>query len=197
MKKKFLLFIVVTLFSSLIANISCSPGTKKLNVVVQLSRKNLAKSSLLVFNFREPPHAAGIGAYIAERFHINLLKSKKFKVIGLYNNSPWSRLGETEEDRLLNALEECRDKKFDYILAGELKEFYDGGINQSRVYIKIRIIEVQSQITIFLAENYKESRGKDPSYPMATKLSKRSKHPEILAEKIIEEFIKKMDWNVE
>jgi hypothetical protein len=162
---------------------------------VQLTGKNLAKSSLLVFNFREPPHAAGMGAYIAERFHINLLKSKKFKVVGLYNNSPWSRLGETEENRLLNALEECQDKNFDYILVGELKEFYDGGINPSRVNIKIRIIEVRSQITIFLAENYKESRGKDPSYPMTTKLSKRSKNPKILAEKIIEEFIKKMDWN--
>ena len=193
MKKNFLLFMAVTLFFGLIVNFSCTPGHKKLNIVVQLPRKNLAQSSLLVVNFREPPHAAGIGAYIAERFHMNLLQSKKFRVVGLFNNSPWSRLGNTEEERLLNALEECQKKKFDYLLVGELKDFYDGGINPSRVEIKIRVIEVQSKITIFLAENYKESQGKDPSYPMTTKLSKRSKHPKILAEKIIREFIHKID----
>jgi hypothetical protein len=193
MKERILLFMIAMVFFSLIVNISCTPVHKKLHVVVQVPRKNLVRASLLVFNFSEPPYANGVGTYTSERFHINLLESRIFKIVGLYTDSPWDRLGETEEQRILNALEEGKSKNFDYILVGELKDYYDGGINPSRVCIKIRIIEVQSKITIFLAENYKESHGKDPSYPMIAKLSTRSQNPKILVEKIIQEFIPQVD----
>jgi hypothetical protein len=81
---------------------------------------------------------------------------------------------------------------FDYILVGELKEFYYGGINKTRVKIKVRIIEVQTQTTIFLADNYEEHIGKDPSYPMDTKLTNRSRDPKIVAERVVKELINKI-----
>jgi phenylpyruvate tautomerase PptA (4-oxalocrotonate tautomerase family) len=180
----------LTLITGLLTTFSCTTGNKQQKVVIHLERKNLAQSSLLVFNFHEPHHAGGLGAYTAERFHLNLLEAKKFLTVGLFNDSPWNRLGKTEEERLLFALEQGREKKFDYILVGEITDSFNGVLNESRLAIKVRIIEVDSQITIFLAENHKENQGKDPSYPMTTKLSQRSQPPKMLAEKIIKELIK-------
>lgn len=163
-----------------------------INITLKLEREKLHLSSVLVFNLKEPQYAEGNGAYVGELFHVNLLKSKKFKVVSLYTNSPWSRLGESEEERLMNALEEGRNLKFDYILVGELKEFYYGGINKTRVKIKIRIIEVPTETTIFMADNYEEDMGKDPSYPMDTKLTNRSLDPKIVAERVVKELINKI-----
>jgi len=182
----------IILIIVLLTQMACIPGSKHLNIIINLERKNLSKASLLIFNFREPAHAEGFGSYIAERFHVNLLQAKIFRVVGIHDASPWSRLGATEEDRLLNALDECREKNFDYIMVGEIRDFYEGGINQSRLSIKIRIIETSTKITIFLAEHSLTSTGKDPSYPMTTKLSKHSLPPKTLAEKLIEEIIKVM-----
>lgn len=192
MKKRVTIFLVVVITAVLVGMTGCTAltGDKHLNVVLNLKREKLNQSTILIFNFKEPLYANGTGTFAAEMFHIHLLKSKKFKVVSLLNDSPWPRLGENEEERLLILLENPRAQNFDYILVGELKDFYDGGINKSRVRMKVRIIEVKTKTTIFLAEHAKESKGKDPHYPMDTKLTKKSRGPKILTEKIIKELIK-------
>ncbi|MCP5104549.1 MAG: hypothetical protein GY950_14280 [bacterium] len=165
---------------------------KNLNVILKIPREKLPLSSILIFKFKEPAHAQGKGSLAAEMFHSHLLKTRKFKVVSLDTANPWGRLGETEEERLLNLLEEGKEKQFDYILVGELKEFFYGGINRTRVRMKVRIIEVTTKTTIFLAENAKEARSKDPHYPLDTKLAKKAKGPETLTEKAIKELIEKI-----
>ncbi|MCX6582221.1 MAG: hypothetical protein NT166_18780 [Candidatus Aminicenantes bacterium] len=165
---------------------------KSLEVFLDLKRQNLGRSSILIFNFKEPSYAGDAGAQAAELFHSRLLKSKKFKVVGLVANSPWPRLGESEEDRILYLLDDKQSKNFDYILVGELKDFYYGGINSSRVKMKIRIINVKTRTTIFLAENARGDSGKDPHYPMNTRLTTKADSPQVLAEKIVMELIKKI-----
>ncbi|MCP5054665.1 MAG: DUF4823 domain-containing protein [bacterium] len=167
--------------------------TPNLDVIVKLQRDNLEISSILVFNFNEPGYAEGSGAVVAEMFHLELLKEKKFKLASLYADSPWSRIADTEEKRLLQALEEAKTKQFDYILVGDLREFFYGGMDKTRVYMKIRIIEVQTRTTIFLASNYMRKKGKDPTYPIQTKLSKISTPPRELAAKIVRQFIRKIE----
>lgn len=186
------LLLTLTILMTIGFNPSCFTKKSNLRLTIHLERKLLAKSSLLVFNFQEPYHAKQLGAYIAERFHLKLLESKKFKVVSLNNNSPWTRLGNNQEERLLEALAEAQDKKYDYILLGEVKNFYDGKINQSKISVQTRIIEVKTRITIFLAENSKISHSKDPSYPMMTSLSKFSHSPQLLADRLIEELIQKI-----
>lgn len=165
---------------------------KNLEVSLDLNRKNLDRSSILIFNFKEPSYAAGAGVQTAELFHSRLLKAKKFKVVGLLTDSPWPRLGESEEDRILYLLNDEQAKKFDYILVGELIDFYYGGINSSRVTMKIRIIDVKTKTTIFLAEDAKGDSGKDPHYPMNTRMTTKANSPQTLAEKIVKEIIKKI-----
>lgn len=186
--------VVLVLAALLLPLASCSVIRKEkpLNIPVHMERKNLDKASILVFNFHEPEHARGEGAYVAERFHLNLLKSKKFRVASLFNDSPWNRIATAEEERLMLALEEGRKQKFDYILVGRLIEFFDGGATSTRVQLKVRIIEVSSRTTIFLAEHGSQAKSKDPSYPIATKLSRRATHPRQLAEKLIKEVIRKI-----
>lgn len=165
---------------------------KNLNVALKLDREKLKNSSILIFNFREPSYAEGMGIFAAEVFHTHLLESKKFKVVSLDTSSAWGRLGETAEERLLTLLEEGRDRKFDYILVGELKTFYYGGMNTSRVNMRVRIIEVPTRTTIFLADNSKEAASTDRHRPMDTRLAKKAIDPKLLAEKIIKEFIRKI-----
>lgn len=165
---------------------------KRLTVPIHLERKNLEKASVLVFNFHEPDHAEGAGAFAAERFHLSLLQSKKFRVVSLFNNSSWSRIATAQEERLLLALEEGQRQTFDYVLVGQLLEFFDGGTTRSRVRLRVRIIEVSSRTTIFLAEHGTQAKSKDPSYPISTKLSRRAAHPRQLLEKLIKEVVGKI-----
>ncbi|MCP4217876.1 MAG: hypothetical protein GY765_24755 [bacterium] len=165
---------------------------KDLNVALKLKRENLDQSTVLVFNFKPPDYAPDCGTQLSEMFHMELLKRKKFKMVSLYNDSKWYRLEDLEEKRLLIAIEEGKEKGFDYILLGDIKEFFYGGINAGRVRITIRLIEVKTQKTILLVEDYKEHKGKDPTYPLNTKLSKRSRSPRVLSEKIVKELVKKI-----
>ena len=165
---------------------------KNLDVALKLDREKLKQSSILIFNFKEPDYAEGSGVFAAEVFHTRLLESKKFKVVSLDTSSPWGRLGGTEEERLLALLEEGRDRSFDYILVGEVKDFFYGGMNTSRVKMRVRIIEVPTNTTIFLADNSKEAESTDLHRPMDTRLSEKAEDPKRLAEKIIREFIKKI-----
>lgn len=170
----------------------CSMDKNKLNVYIDLERKNLSRSSMLVLNFKEPLHASGLGAYTAERFHLHLLKSKKVKVVSLTTDSQWYRLGDTEEQQLAIALEEAGDKKYDYVLVGELKEVYDGGIMKSWVILKTRVMEVKTRTTILLAEHYKSNKSKETTFPMSAGLSKRAASPKLLVDAMAKALVKKL-----
>jgi hypothetical protein len=173
---------------------ACAVAGKRnpVNVPVQIQRENLHKASILVLNFKEPDHAKGMGIFAAERFQVNLLQSKKFRVVSLYTSSHWERISDVEEERIINALQEPKARGYDYILLGELKAFYDGGINRSKAGLKVRIIETATQTTVFMAEQFKESTGKDRHYPMNIKLSTRGKHPKMLVELIIRDMLKEI-----
>jgi hypothetical protein len=185
MKKIFaVLLIVITAVGCGVLN-----RNKNLDVVLKLDREKLKQSSILIFNFKEPSYAEGAGAYAAEAFQTHLLKAKKFKIVSLDTSSPWNRLGETEEERILALMEDGRDRKFDYVMVGELKEFYYGGLNKTRVKIRVRILETATRTTVFLADNYKEDEGNASHYPMNPNLAKQAQTPKKIAEKIIKEFV--------
>ncbi len=165
---------------------------RNLNVIIEHKKKDFRKASILIFNLKEPDHAKGKGTEVAALFHKHLLKGKKFNVASVYSNSPWSRLGETEELRLQNAVREGREKKYEYILVGDLQKWFYGGLNRTRVGLKIRLIDVKNGVTVFMAENEREKVAKDPSYPLDTKLGKTSVRPEVLADYVVWELVKKM-----
>lgn len=165
---------------------------ENLKVALHLERENLAQSSILILNFKEPEYAKGMGAEVASLFHLQMLEAKKFQVISLNTHSLWSLIGDNEEENLMQALQETRERSFDYILVGELKEFYYGGLHPTRVFMKVRIIEVKSKTTIFLASHGIEMQGKDPNYPMQTQLARKSTAPLVLVEKLIRQIIKKI-----
>ncbi len=192
MKRKPLILLV--LLSLVFLYSSCIYWNKKpeVNVIMRSERKDLQKSSLLILNMIEPSYATGSGARTAEIFHSSLLKSKKFRIVGLCVDSPWVRVSDGEETRLMDAVEEARKRNFDYVLAGELTDYYYGGIQTSRVSIKIRVIEVATRITIFFAQYSRQNEAKDSSFPMNTKLSGTAQRPEKLVTEIVDAFIAKM-----
>jgi len=192
MKNKNAAFIVLAI--AMLQVISCAhwQKNKDLTVYIRQERENLSRSSVLVFNFLEPAYAEGMGAKVAEVFHLNLLGAQKFKIASLESHSNWNRITETEESRLLSAIEEGKSKNFDYILVGELVDFYHGGINPTRVKLKVRLIEARTRVTVFLAECSKQSQAKDPSFPMNTQLSNQAETPMKLAASIAKMMIEKL-----
>lgn len=192
MKRKPLILLI--LLSLVLSCSSCIYWNKKpeVNVMIRSERKDIQKSSLLILNMVEPSYAAGSGAHTAEIFHNSLLKSKKFRVVGLCVDSPWVRVSDLEETRLMDAVEEARKRNFDYVLAGELTDYYYGGIQTSRVSLKIRVIEVATRITIFFAQYSRQNEARDSSFPMNTKLSGIAQPPEKLVIEMVDAFIAKM-----
>lgn len=188
MKKLLIILIVLSfLFSCFYIQ-----ENKNLKIYVNLKKKGIDKASLLVFNFKEPSYATDKGKIAASIFHKYLLKSKKFHVISINNNSAWIKLGETEEERLKNAIQIGKKSNYDYILVGELFDYIYANVSKSKVGIKIRIIDTKREKTVYFAEDSKQEEGIDPSFPLDTKLTDKSKKPEILIEEIAKEIISKI-----
>lgn len=165
---------------------------KNLKIYINLKKKGIDKASILIFNFKEPEYAESKGKIAASIFHKYLLKSKKFHVVSINNNSSWVKLGETEEERLKNAIKSGKEKNFDYIFVGELTKYIYANVNNSEVGMKIRIIDTNKGKTFFYAEDSKKQQGADPSFPLDTKLTDKSKKPELLIEEIAKELISKI-----
>jgi hypothetical protein len=182
-----LLILVLILFN-------CSLVHKNHPVQIYIKNKDidLKSNSLLIFNFKEPGYALESGIHAAQLCHQKLLKAKTFKTISIENNSPWNRLGETDEERLQNAISEGREKHYSTVLVGEIIEYIYGGINQSRIQIKLRIIDVNSKTTLFYAGIKKSNSSKDPSYPLDTKLADPAMSPDELLNIALLEIIKEI-----
>jgi hypothetical protein len=198
MKNKTVAFFVLTVSLLLGISSSCAHWEKNKNlaIYINLERKNFSQSSVLVFNFQEPSYAEGMGVEVAGLFHLTLLESKAFKIAGLVTRSTWNRIADTEETRIADAIEEGKSKNYDYILVGELVDFFYGGLNPTRVKLKVRLIEVNTRITVFLAEYSKQSNAADTSFPMNTQLSNKAEHPKQLtiemAKALVKSLVKKL-----
>lgn len=193
MKNKIL--IVLLLASGLLFHVSCIWLTKEnpnLKIPIRLERKDLHRASLLIFNFREPSYAEGMGAYTARLMHTAMLKKRAFKVAALDTASPWARIADEEETRLLDALEEGKTHHVDYILVGDILDCQYGAMTPTRVSLRFRIIEVATRATIFMAENGKVSTSTDPTFPMNTHLSEKALPPNRLMEALIAETLNKL-----
>jgi hypothetical protein len=166
-----------------------APPPKSLEVYVHLKQKSMSQSSLLVLNFREPTYAAGKGAEMARIGQELLLQAKKFRVVALRLDSAWDRMGKSDEDRLKLALTDAARGGYDYVLAGELEEFVYGQMGKSRVRIRLRIMAVNTLVTVFYAANMREEAAKDLSYPLDTRLSQPAVAPDRLARQLLREII--------
>jgi len=189
-----LLLLVLLLFMSAVFLQNCSilRQDKGVSVVVHLDRENIGEASVLIFNFKEPAHALNAGAVTAEMFHLELLKTKVFKVTALHSQSSWARIADTEEERLLAALQEAQAQSFDYILLGDLRSYIHGGLDKTAVEMKVRLIEVKSRTTIFLATGQSRHQGKDNTAAMATQLQNLSHPPQLLIQKLVRKFIREL-----
>lgn len=173
--------------------VSCASWVRDRNVneIINFKRPNLGHCSVLILNFREPPHALGSGVKTAELFHQEILKMKKFKLAALQVNSQWDRLDETEEERLLRAMTEGEEKGLDYILLGDVREYYSGGLTDTRVRIRVRLIELATRTTVFLAENQETFSSKDGGF-MDASLAEKAAPAERAAARVVWELVKRI-----
>lgn len=152
---------------------------------------NFKEAAILVLGFREPVHAPGSGMLVGDIFHESLLQEKKFRRIER-SDLAWNDLAFGESERLAAALKAAEGQSCDFILAGEIFSFIEGGLNQTRIGIRCRIIRVGNTETVFFAENSRRESGRDPSYPLDTRLVDISPAAAGLARRVIRELVQKM-----
>ncbi len=191
MIKYFSVLILAILFISGCMSLK-SYEKKGLNIYIQQKEPNYKRKSLMVFNFKEPDYAQGKGKLAGLIFHKNLLSSNKFYLVGLNNNSTWDQYGKTEEKQLKAAIDEGRAQKVDFIFVGEIVDYVFGGLNKTRVTVKVRVIEVKTGITFFMCEYGKTNLGKDISNPLSTKMTDSSDFPSKVLDDIAKKIILKL-----
>lgn len=166
--------------------------TPAVDVILHSDRPDMEKASLLVFRFREPSEAAGKGVLLAQYSQEILLQRRLFRVISPNTDTPWERLGESEEQRLLQALAVGVERGYDYILVGEVGQYVYGGLQASRVELKVRLIETRSRATVFFARHMLQAAAREASYPMDTQMSEYSLHPDRLARRVLTELLARL-----
>jgi hypothetical protein len=168
-------------------------GPRRVNPELRLflaaGKADFQGKTVLVFPFREPSYAAGKGQLAGRFCHELLIAGRNFRVVGQYLESPWDRLGESEEARLLAAVSEGAAKGFDVVLLGELTEYRFGQLTPSRVGVRLRLIEVATRVTRFFGENARQHAGKDPTYPLDTRLMEPAMPADQLARRVLAELL--------
>ena len=165
---------------------------KGLNIFIHQAEFDYSRSSIIVFNFRKPNYTESAGRIAARTFHQKLLESKLFYMVRLNNNSSWDRYAETEEEMLKTAMAEAKALKTRFVLLGEVEDFIFGGLNKTRVKLKVRIIDVHSGVTYFMCSYVKTDIGKDKPYPLTTKITPNSMLPDRLLEEMAVKIIQKI-----
>jgi len=162
-----------------------------LQVFAKKKDRNFKGSTVLICSFSAPQHAPQSGPTIGRIFHEILTQKKIFDRLE-FDETPWEKLAVEEKDRLPAALAEARKRSCDYVLVGEVLSFIEGGLNQTRVRLRCRVISVSDAETVFFAENSRQESGRDPSYPLDTRLVEPSPTAEALARRVIRELAQKI-----
>jgi hypothetical protein len=192
MKRKISLVLLIIVILTFVGCAYLYRNQINLKILINHDRDNLEKSSLAVFNFKEPGYAKDSGREAAGCIHGLLLASKKIKLVRLNNASSWTRMGVTEEGRIKTAIQQAGELNCSYILIGEITKYLYGGINRVEIRLKVRIIEISTQKTVFYAKNALFETSQEQSYPLDTKLVKQAKNIRNLMNKALAQIVKKI-----
>jgi hypothetical protein len=165
---------------------------KGLQIHIQYNKPDFSGKSILILNFKEPNYAKNKGKLAGRIFHETVLKSKIFYLVKLINNSDWNEFGKTEEEMLKTAIKTGKKHKTDFVLAGRITDYVYGGLNKTKVSIRLRIIEVKSGITYFMCSYAKTDIKDDVSHPFKTKMVDLSDLPDKLIHIMANDIIKKI-----
>lgn len=163
-----------------------------LKIYIQQKEPGFSGKSILILNFKEPDYAITKGKLAARIFHETVLKSKIFYLVKLLNNSDWNEFGKTEEEMLKTAIRIGKKYKTDFILAGQITDYVFGGLNKTKVGIRVRIIEIKTGITYFMCAYVKSDIKMDVSPPFKTKITDLSDLPDALLYKMADDIVKKL-----
>ncbi len=168
-------FLLILSFNSCLLN----KKNPNLEIIINHDKEDFYKSSILIFNFMAPDYNLESGKIASATAKNILLKEKIFKVIS-EDYFDWDLAGKSEEEKIVKAMIKAKKAGYDYLMIGNVKDFIYGGLNKTKVRVKIRIIELKSRITVFMAENSLAQDYKEGEHPFNPKLSKESMKPQKL-----------------
>lgn len=158
-------------------------------VVIELPAIDLASRKVAIPDFQVPQEALGMGAMFADVLQRIVLERKLFLEVSRQLPVVWTHPGETMDAQLARIRVQSASLGYDLVLVGGVNSIFYGGIEDSRLAITLRVVEVKSGKTVFMATNQATSTPKDPSYPLDTQLTKSAQGPEQLAEKVLQQIV--------
>ena len=109
---------------------------------------------LAVLPFESHDYYPEIGMYTAKLFFQKLLERREFKEVSFSQETTWSEKGGSWNGRTELAVEEGKTLKSDYILIGRIERYQVGHITSNGVIVTVRLIEVETEETIYFATGY-------------------------------------------
>ncbi|MBW2553114.1 MAG: hypothetical protein KAS98_13805 [Deltaproteobacteria bacterium] len=109
---------------------------------------------LAVLPFESPDYYPEIGMYTAKLFFQKLIERREFKEVSFSQETNWYERGGSWNGRTELAVEEGKSLKSDYILIGSIERYQVGHITSNGVIVTVRLIEVETEETIYFATGY-------------------------------------------
>jgi len=188
MKKFFYLFFYGLLISSCIITTNHTKRDKFLKGKIEQPESK----SLLILKFKTPLYDNDIGKVGAEIFHQELLRKNILKKAVLDNQTEWIIKYKDDETSIKNGIKIASEKGFDLVLLGWIDKIVYGKLTGTEVVLKIRLIDVKQNKTLWYERDLQKSNAHDKSYPIETKLSEPAPPVEATLRKLSRKMVSNM-----
>ncbi len=159
------------------------------NVILKKEGLDFTGKKVAIPDFSVPEHGAGLGVSFADILQSILMERAVFAETSRDLPVVWTHPGETLESRFGGLAEAAEQRGFDFILIGEVERLFYGGLEDTTLDLKLRLIDVRTKKDFFVARHKAVSTTKDQSYPLDTKLTTPADSPRMLAEKTLRQIV--------
>jgi len=185
--------------------LGCAESINKVNVSDNFKIHNSA--TLAILNFKTTGLPSNIGEKVAEKFSVEIVQTKKFKIIDRSNiNKIFEEIGFQGNLDTLGGLDEkskikIRQLGAQYFMSGtvfsfeEKRRYDDNLVLFSKVHITAKIINIETGEVVWGAERMKDSKAinagdRKPKSLMKVEIAAKS------ADKLLDEIISEMTENI-
>lgn len=164
----------------------------QVSVIVKEEGLDFKGKKLAIPDFSVPEHGQDLGVAFADSLHYILMERSIFAEISRHLPVVWNHPGETLETNFAGLAETAAQRGYDYVLIGVVERLFYGGLEDTVLELKLRLVDCRTGKAVFVAGRKAVSKPSDPSYPLDTKLTMPADSPRRLAEKTLRQIVERL-----